>query len=204
MLEQGGELDNLRDSCSLVRTHLQKPLINPFWKLPRDLHTNCFHVRRLYSIFDRISTVTYWVMEFRWGNRSCAERSGLAWLSGGVWKLAKIRKKIENGRCPLCLGEQGVKHTSLSGPETWKWKSLDQSTWNVKEKEAFEKTLTCINETLNMYLNTSVGTLIMATTSIYLQLIQNRYMFRSFTLLQCSHQHCVQPVASDVKVVGYL
>jgi len=51
-------------------------------------------------------------------------------------------------------------------------------------------------------LTTRVGTLIVAT--IYLQLIQNRYMFRSFTLLQCSHQHCVQPVASDVEVVGYL
>ena len=49
---------------------------------------------------------------------------------------------------------------------------------------------------------TRVGTLIEAT--IYLQLIQNRYMFRSFTVLQCSHQHCVQPVASDVEVVGYL
>jgi len=49
---------------------------------------------------------------------------------------------------------------------------------------------------------TRVGTLIVAT--IYLQQIQNRYMFRSFTVLQCSHQHCVQPVASDVEVVGYL
>ena len=49
---------------------------------------------------------------------------------------------------------------------------------------------------------TRVGTLIEAT--IYLQLIQNRYMFRSFTVLQCSHQHCLQPVASDVEVVGYL
>ena len=45
-------------------------------------------------------------------------------------------------------------------------------------------------------------TLIVAT--IYLQLIQNRYMFRSFTVLHCSHQHCVQPVASDVEVVGYI
>ena len=51
-------------------------------------------------------------------------------------------------------------------------------------------------------LNTRVGTLIVAT--IYIQLIQNRYMFRSFTVLQCSHQHCVQPVASDVEVVGSL
>ena len=50
--------------------------------------------------------------------------------------------------------------------------------------------------------HTRVGTLIVAT--IYLQLMQNRYMFRSFTVLQCSHQHCVQPVASDVEVVGYL
>ena len=33
---------------------------------------------------------------------------------------------------------------------------------------------------------------------------KNRYMFRSFTVLHCSHQHCVQPVASDVEVVGYL
>jgi len=49
---------------------------------------------------------------------------------------------------------------------------------------------------------TRVGTLIVAT--IYLQLIQNRYMFRSFTVLQRSHQRCVQPVASDVEAVGYL
>ena len=56
--------------------------------------------------------------------------------------------------------------------------------------------------TVVMYSNTRVGTLIVAT--VYLQLIQNRYMFRSFTDLQCSHQHCVQPVASDVEVVGYL
>ena len=50
--------------------------------------------------------------------------------------------------------------------------------------------------------HTRVGTLIVAT--IYLQLIQNRYMFRSFTVLHCSHQHCVKPVASDMEVVGYL
>ena len=57
-------------------------------------------------------------------------------------------------------------------------------------------------EILQNILTTRVGTLIVAT--IYLQLIPNRYMFRSFTVLQCSHQHCVQPVASDVEVVGYI
>ena len=56
--------------------------------------------------------------------------------------------------------------------------------------------------THNCGIHTRVGTLIVAT--IYLQLIQNRYMFRSFTVLQCSYQHCVQPVASVVEVVRYL
>ena len=65
--------------------------------------------------------------------------------------------------------------------------------------------MVCMGLTLSLENNciyTRFGTLIVAT--IYLQLIQNRYMFQSFTVLQCSHQHCVQPVASDVEVVGYL
>jgi len=57
-------------------------------------------------------------------------------------------------------------------------------------------------KTVSVPPSTRVGTLIVAT--IYLQLIQNRYMFRSFTVLHCSHQRCVQPVASDVEVVVYL
>jgi len=61
---------------------------------------------------------------------------------------------------------------------------------------------TIITLSLSWRGHTRVGTLIVAT--IYLQLIQNRYMFRSFAVLKCSHQHCVQPVASDVEVVGYL
>ena len=47
----------------------------------------------------------------------------------------------------------------------------------------------CLLITRHHRLYTRVGTLIVAT--IYLQLIQNRYMFRSFTVLHCSHQHCV-------------
>ena len=68
--------------------------------------------------------------------------------------------------------------------------------------------LLCINNKLVRIIkqifieHTRVGTLIVAT--IYLQLIQNRYMFRSFIVLQCSHQHCVQTIASNVEVVGYL
>jgi len=62
-----------------------------------------------------------------------------------------------------------------------------------------ERYLTVIGRTgtgreirFKQWLNRRVGTLIVAT--IYLQLIQNRYMFRSFTVLQCSHQHCVSVV----------
>jgi len=72
----------------------------------------------------------------------------------------------------------------------------------ARRTHAYAEPSQYIDETHDCYLNTRVGTLIVAT--IYLQLIQNRYMFRSFTVLQCSHQHCVQPVASDVEVVGYL
>ena len=61
---------------------------------------------------------------------------------------------------------------------------------------------TYLHTIILVFLHMRVGTLIV--TTIYLQLTQNRYMFRSFTVLQCSHQHCLQPVASDVEVVGYL
>ena len=66
----------------------------------------------------------------------------------------------------------------------------------VVEQLITHKQVSCIPECKH----TRVGTLMVAT--IYLQLIQNRHMFRSLTVLQCSHQHCVQPVASDVEVVG--
>ena len=49
-----------------------------------------------------------------------------------------------------------------------------------------QKLTFCLLHIISCEYNTRVGTLIVAT--IYLQLIQNRYMFRSFTVLQCSHQ----------------
>ena len=65
-----------------------------------------------------------------------------------------------------------------------------------------DKRVECKPGTFRMQIYEGWNFKIVAT--IYLQLIENRYMFRSFTVLQCSHQHCVQPVASDVEVVGYL
>ena len=73
---------------------------------------------------------------------------------------------------------------------------------SIKYAKFLDYLLASQQELCYVELVTRVGTLIVAT--IYLQLIQNRYKFRSFTVLQCSHQHCVQPVASDVEVVGYL
>ena len=72
--------------------------------------------------------------------------------------------------------------------------------WNFEDHTSEVKQHYVIHK--SVHVTTRVETLIVAT--IYLQLIQNRYMFRSFTVLHCSHQHCVQPVASDVEVVGYL
>jgi len=75
-------------------------------------------------------------------------------------------------------------------------------TEDIREENNMIKTNKAYIHTDKSLKHTRVGTLIVAT--IYLQLIQNRYMFRSFTVLQRSHQHCVQPVANDVEVVGYL
>ena len=100
---------------------------------------------------------------------------------------------------PCCNGERGGRWGSDKNKNT---------AWGKKEfVGSFESGSTrsvSINsvEILPSRETTRVGTWIVAT--IYLQLIQNRYMFRSFTVLQCSQQHYVQPIASDVEVVGYL
>ena len=77
---------------------------------------------------------------------------------------------------------------------------IDDINTNLLTQET--RVCVCVCVYVCIYIYMRVGTLIVAT--IYLQLIQNRYMFRSFTVLHCSHQHCLQPVASDVEVVGYL
>ena len=102
----------------------------------------------------------------------------------------------------------------LASFEMWCWRRMEKISWTDHVRN--EEVLLRVNEQrkilhkirkrkanwIGHILRTRVGTLIVAT--IYLQLLQNRYMFRSFTVLQCSHQHCLQPVASDVEVVGYL
>jgi len=99
-----------------------------------------------------------------------------------------------------------VAHWIKLAQDRYKWYDLVNTVMNIRFARYLWNFLTgwgrgSLSSTL-MDEITRVGTLIVAT--IYLQLIQNRYMFRSFTVLQCSHQYCVQPVASDVEVVGYL
>ena len=122
-----------------------------------------------------------------------------------LWRILGFKGDDVTGKC---TGHQIL--CGLSNRE--KWDGLDTwMVWRTAEvrQQKLIKVLMGIPERkrpLGMrkrrWENTRVGALIVAT--IYLQLIQNRYMFRSFTVLQCSHQHCVQPVASDVEVVGYL
>ena len=84
---------------------------------------------------------------------------------------------------------------SFPGASTISWSSRFVVE-GVFRKSGVVHSFQVVDPVLFVFGYTWVGALIVAT--IYLQLIQNRYMSRSFTVLQCSHQHCVQPVASDV------
>ena len=95
-----------------------------------------------------------------------------------------------------------MKPATKPSNRAWGFVKFDSHSFEVMEGDDEQELEEKCYILRNGGISTRVGTLIVAT--IYLQLIQNRYMFRSFTVLQCSHQHCVQPVASDVEVVGYL
>jgi hypothetical protein len=51
---------------------------------------------------------------------SRTERNGLALIKAGVWKLRGIRRGLEKRTCPLCRGNEVVKHILLSCTETKK------------------------------------------------------------------------------------
>jgi hypothetical protein len=82
-------------------------------------------------------------MKHRWGGDeyielcSTNERNGLAWMKAEVWKLRGIRRGLKKGTCPLCRGNEDIKHILLSCPETKKWRMQFMS-----------KKWLCINEEL--------------------------------------------------------
>jgi hypothetical protein len=41
------------------------------------------------------------------------EKMGIIWRKAGIWKLRRIRRSFERGRCPLCLAEEDAKHIIL-------------------------------------------------------------------------------------------
>jgi hypothetical protein len=38
---------------------------------------------------------------------------GIIWLKEGISNLTGIRRGSERGKCPLCMAEEGAKHTWL-------------------------------------------------------------------------------------------
>jgi hypothetical protein len=50
------------------------------------------------------------------------ERNGIAWLKARIWKLRRIRRGFEKGRCSLCLEERNVEQMLPNCLETEKWR----------------------------------------------------------------------------------
>ena len=92
--------------------------------------------------------------------------------------------------CPSNLAAKATAKAALKfGSEAWVLKKREEKRLEAAQMKFLRhlQGITKLDKEKNQC--TRVGTLIVAT--IYLQLIQSRYMFRSFIVLQCSHQHCV-------------
>jgi hypothetical protein len=65
-----------------------------------------------------------------------------------VWWIKGIRRHTDKGRCPLCLGEEDVKHLLLDYLETgiWRMKFLDDRWFSMNKEVAYRKTLRCSNK----------------------------------------------------------
>jgi len=167
-------------------------------KLNEGLHLFYFHLllgEPVSGIF-RLSFIYKYILCFR---NLLLKLLSLSWP---VLCLTLYKTMVAKGSrprvyvCPRFRTQQLCPELSIG------WYSLLLVSLPEYENESANSVATNEGEWWNSLHCTRVGTLIVAT--IYLQLIQSRYMFRSFTVLQCIHQHCVQPVASDVEVVGYL
>jgi hypothetical protein len=111
--------------------YLAKPEINAN-KICNVVTERCNDTERLKvfsNISEKISLVFYCEMKQESGKEcytdECTknERMGI-WLKAGTWKLTGIRRGSERGKCPLCMGEEGAKHTWLKCPEMKKQREL--------------------------------------------------------------------------------
>jgi hypothetical protein len=66
------------------------------------------------------------------------ERRGIGWLLGGMWQLKGIRRNTDKGRCPLCVGEEDLRHMLLDCFETrnWRMKFLNGNWLSVNKEVA--------------------------------------------------------------------
>jgi hypothetical protein len=65
----------------------------------------------------------------------------------GVWKLRGISGGLEKGTCPLCMGNDDMKHILLSCPETKKWRMQFMSTkWLYIYEELAYRKINCTNK----------------------------------------------------------
>jgi hypothetical protein len=109
------------------------------------------------NIFSNISKKVYLLFYFEMKHESgkmsytdeCTrkDRIGTTWLKAGIWKLRGLRRELERGRYPLCLGEEDATHILLKRPQTLKWREeLVCSKWlKINEVIVYNKVITCTN-----------------------------------------------------------
>jgi hypothetical protein len=54
--------------------------------------------------------------------RSSRKESGIIWLLAGLWKMQRVKRNIDKGKCPLCLGKEDITHIILDCLETRIWR----------------------------------------------------------------------------------
>jgi hypothetical protein len=69
-------------------------------------------------------------------------------MKAGVWKLRGIRRGLEKGTSPLCMGNEDVKHMLLSWPETKKWRMqfMSKKWLCINEELAHREVIKCTNK----------------------------------------------------------
>jgi hypothetical protein len=100
---------------------------------------------------EKRSLVFYQEMKQKWGKEEyiklCSrhERNGLVWMKAGVWKLRGIRRGWGKRTCPLCGGNEDVKHVLLSCSETKKGRmqSMNKKWLCINEEVAYKKIVHC-------------------------------------------------------------
>jgi hypothetical protein len=75
-------------------------------------------------------------------------------MKAGVWKLRGIRRGWERGTCPLCRGNENVKHILLSCPETRKWRMqfINKKRLCINEELTCKKIVNCTNKACKIHL----------------------------------------------------